>query len=292
MRKRKFLDVLSNLFRQARAFIYFKRINQKKILPPEGYKLKFEDYFNEETLDKSKWRLGQPWGFFHPGNLSQYYDTEGKETYIDKEGLVLELKHRGIKIEKSKLSPWLQNADLPESFIIPNSVGLVSTLGAWQYGWFSAEIKLPKGKGLWPAFWLGGKYTWPPEIDIFEAYSKLTEDYQGSLLFMKIPHMRIQPNLHYGIVEDGSKKMWGSYNIPVSDATERFVQYVCHWEKDFIRIYYDGVMVFEVTDKRVLKWFNREEAEQFIIINNGVDDIGIHPDESKMVIKNVNVYQK
>lgn len=45
--------------------------------------------------------------------------------------------------------------------------------------------------------------------------------------------------MHWGKTEDNTKQMWGAYDVPVYNATERFVQYVCHWEKEFIRIYYD-----------------------------------------------------
>lgn len=53
----------------------------------------------------------------------------------------------------------------------PYTSGMIAAWGmfAQRYGVFEARIKLPKGRGLWPAFWLlnasGGQ---PPEIDIME----------------------------------------------------------------------------------------------------------------------------
>ena len=40
---------------------------------------------------------------------------------------------------------------------------------AQRYGVFAMVAKLPKGKGIWPAFWLlPVNKTWPPEIDVME----------------------------------------------------------------------------------------------------------------------------
>ena len=262
------------------------------VLPPLGYKQVFYDGF-ESTLDLDKWKLGQPWGRFHPSDLKQHYDIDGKETYISKENhLVLELRDRPLHVIKSELPEWRQNDDMEDEFTIPYAVGLVTSKESWLYGWFEAEIKLPKGTSLWPAFWLSGKHSWPPEIDIFEAYSNNGDLYSDKFLFKKRDHVKIQPNLHYGVVEEGTKEMYGAYDVPVYDATNRFVQYACWWEKDFIRIYYDGMMVFECTNPEVLKWYNKNSSEQFIIINNGVYSEKSKPNDCAMEIKKVKVYQK
>ena len=287
-------ETLKNYLLRWKAFRLYQRKpkGQHGMIPPAGYKRVFYDDFTA-PLDLNKWRLGQPWGNFHPGSLHTHYDTEGKETYISKENnLILEVRHRALDVVKSDLPDWRQSDSLPDKFTIPNAIGLVTTKESWHYGWFEAEIKLPKGTPLWPAFWLSGQHSWPPEIDIFEAYSKHGSDYRDWFLFKKRPHVKIQPNLHYGVVEEGTKAMYGAYDVPVWNATERFVQYACWWEKDFIRIYYDGIMVFECTNPDVLKWYNKYWHEQFIIINNGVHDLGIVPTECSMEVRKVSVYQK
>lgn len=53
--------------------------------------------------------------------------------------------------------------------------GMVSTAETWAqaYGYYEITAEIPVGKGHWPAFWLApAGIGWPPEIDIFEVYSK------------------------------------------------------------------------------------------------------------------------
>ena len=266
----------------------------RSVQQPEDYTLVFRDLFNG-PLNTEKWRYGMRWGDFHPDALYQYYDTNGTLSYVSTEGLVLELRNIPKTYIKRQLPEWRQSPNMPEEFTIPTGVGLVTSTEGWQYGWFEAWIKLPKGQSYWPAFWLSGVNSWPPEIDIFEAYSDQGPDYDGKFLFSKMKGKRIQPNLHYGVVEEGTKKMYGPYDVPVADCTDRFVQYACHWERDFIKIYYDGALVFETTDPDVLKWYNREKDQMLVIFNHGrmkdQPNDGL-PYESAMIVKSFSVWQK
>ena len=289
-------ESLLNFIRKMRAHRRAKNYQGevRSVQQPENYTLVFQDLFNQ-PLNTEKWRYGMRWGDFHPDALYQYYDTNGTLSYVSTEGLVLELRNIPKTYIKRQLPEWRQSPNMPEEFTIPTGVGLVTSNEGWQYGWFEAWIKLPKGQSYWPAFWLSGVNSWPPEIDIFEAYSEQGPDYDGKSLFGKMKGKRIQPNLHYGVVEEGSKEMYGPYDVPVADCTDRFVQYACHWESDFIKIYYDGALVFETTDPDVLKWYNREKDQMLVIFNHGRmkdQPNGGLPYESAMIIKSFSVWQK
>ena len=51
---------------------------------------------------------------------------------------------------------------------------MIRSQQTFYYGYFEARVKLPHGRGVWPAFWINSDYnidgqlTWPPEIDVFE----------------------------------------------------------------------------------------------------------------------------
>lgn len=274
---------------------YFTNKEHKIIAPPENYRQVFEDTFTGELTEK--WSLSQDWGSFHPEKTYQYYNENGQCAHNSLVGLRLLTLYNPKEIIKSELPEWklkdpLMKA-LPDKFTIPNEIGLVKTNTSWKYGWFEATIKLPMGNDLWPAFWLTGMTSWPPEIDIFEAYSTdIGYKFDKRWFFKKRSNWNIQPNLHWGVEGESSREMLGGKAYPVRRATDVFIQYVVHWEKDFIKIYYGGNLVVEITDQEKLKWFNKENSDQRIILNNGTNKNFDQTHLSVMVVKNVKVFQR
>lgn len=296
-KKHPLKQVIKNIILRQKAKSWFKSYKKgdvRKIEPPKNYVSVFEDNFKK--LDKNTWRISQTWGEYHPNHLDQYYDTTGELLQITPDGLSIGIKKKPKTFFKKDNPELSKNPNIPEQFEIPVCVGLINTKVGWQYGWFESWIQIPRGQHFWPAFWLTGLNHWPPEIDIFEGYSDVGPNYEDFTLFgkwRKKKFQKIQPNLHYGSVEKETYKSWGAYNIPVADATERFVQWVCHWEKDFIRIYWDGILVFESTDKKILENYNSSTDQMHIILNHGLNyNNDKNPDEVPMLVKSVRVFQK
>ena len=255
--------------------------------PPSDYSLIFQDKFTE--LNWEAWRTGHPWGrnvhtdwqwkwWPHRSELTKYPMVETTEA-----GLQLHLKKFKRTFSKSMLPRW-QMKNAPESWSADWAMGCISSRKAYKFGWFEAEIKIPKGQGQWAAFWLSGQNSWPPEIDVFETYGRKA----GA-------RIDIKPNVHFGSSSNDwreGKRDFGQAKIQVKDASERWVKYAVHWTADFIRFYYDGYLVQECTIPAALK----QNADlQYIILNHGCENperLGFDPTEGTMHVRNVKVYQQ
>lgn len=245
----------------------FKRVNGRCLPDKSKMNLIFEDTFSK--FDKDVWRIGQPWGLFHPGGPYQYYgDTS---VYIEDNHLVLDQKYK-----PTTLTTWENN----NTYHIPYSVGLITSYKSYGYGLYEFDVKLPEGKGLWPAVWLSCDVSWPPEIDINESYSDDNGSYKNKL----------ESNFHFNFNEN--KDSSGARSHVVFD-DKSIIKMSCWWTKDFIKIYYNGHLVRQITSDNTLKWFR--DKNMIIILNNAIrpeysDKIG--KQISKFHIYSVRVWQQ
>jgi beta-glucanase (GH16 family) len=111
------------------------------------------------------------------------------------------------------------------------------------YGYFEMEAKLPRGRGVWPAFWLlahpGEKSR--PEIDIMEAYPAGEgwgyTDKQGMQ----------RPNVFGTTVWIGDGRSAGlQMNEAHTDLSTSFHKYAVKWEPNKHTFYFDGKPVHVV----------------------------------------------
>ena len=138
------------------------------------------------------------------------------------------------------------------------------TKGKFQqtYGRFEARIKLPYGKGIWPAFWLlgddsNGSEIWPQigEIDIME--------YVGD-----------DPTRVFGTVHgpgySGAQGVTKSYELDGDRFDTGFHIFGIEWGPDYINYYVDDVLYNQITPEDVTgEWvFNR--GPFYIILNVAV----------------------
>jgi beta-glucanase (GH16 family) len=120
---------------------------------PEGYHLVFNDEFDGDSLDTVKWNTLAPW------RVQWYADSLQKQAFI--------LDAVSLQNGLARFTAQPANGDLDANGQ-PYISGGITSNGTFTYGYYEARVKVPAGKGLWPAFWLTSSTRWPPEWDIFE----------------------------------------------------------------------------------------------------------------------------
>ena len=107
-----------------------------------------------------------------------------------------------------------------------------------QYGRVEARIKLPSGKGLWPAFWmLGSNFDvvgWPQcgEIDILENKGSEPTIVAGSL---------------HGPGYSGGNPVTKEFQLTDNRFENDFHIFGIEWTKDYVNHYVDGVLYNHIT---------------------------------------------
>ena len=186
-----------------------------------GWTLTWSDEFNApdgSSVDSSKWVLetgGNGWG-----NQELEYYTARPENSFQQGGNLI------IKVLQEKFT----GAD---GVTRDYTSARLKTLGKFSqtYGRFEARIKIPKGQGIWPAFWMMGDdigtVNWPKcgEIDIMENIGK-------------------EPTLVHGTIHgpgySGDKGPTAPFALPDNARfADDFHIYAVEWEPKAIRFYVD-----------------------------------------------------
>ena len=130
----------------------------------------WEDVISDSLKDyatfEKYWGYLYPWGSDHNGSARMYGSSEDhNHVYLEGNQIVL----KACKIDwdegKSKANPnpvihYHSGAiHSKETFTVNDKYPNYEVKG---------EFKAPYHSGTWPAFWLNGAQTWPPEIDILE----------------------------------------------------------------------------------------------------------------------------
>jgi beta-glucanase (GH16 family) len=111
--------------------------------------------------------------------------------------------------------------------------GLITTEPTFtqKYGYFEIRAKLPEGKGMWPAFWLlPADKTWPPEIDVLEAFGGDNGRGEGGAFEM-----------HWAA--HSTDKGGGGWVPTGVDTQKTYNTYAVDWQADYITYYFNGQQV-------------------------------------------------
>jgi beta-glucanase (GH16 family) len=143
-------------------------------IPGEQWKLTFDDEFNGDHLDATKWSSGLSWtgddgSSRHHNAMYASYITDDNITFQN--GQLALLTHK-------------QDITNPSGKIYHYTQAFIQTDGkfSYTYGYCEVRIKVPAedGPGLWMAFWLLS-HGWPPEDDVAEFWTgrPLPHTHQG-----------------------------------------------------------------------------------------------------------------
>jgi beta-glucanase (GH16 family) len=162
--------------------------------------LVFDDEFNNNQIDRSKWyTAGGGWAREHGDELQYYKD----ENIVMDNGMV----KLTAKSEPGDYDVYRWDAN-GNSYITQKhfdyTSGYLETKMKFEYGFFEIRCKIPNGKGFWPAFWLYGVDDIEgtgPEIDIFEFGGDKPKDHAMNLWVYKPDGNRsaCQTSRDYGV---------------------------------------------------------------------------------------------
>lgn len=223
----------------------------------DGWTVVFQDDFTAAKLNASAWYtrfIYENGTMDHFQNEQQRYRDDGNHVLT---GGVLSLVAKG-----------------PTSTGLYTS-GMIRSRQTFRYGYFEARIKLPPGRGLFPAFWLNSDYDekgnldWPPEIDILEfAPNGVTE-------FTNMVHSNVAistPNRQGGewfSHDPNFNQKWKFYRAP-ADMTKDWHIYGMLWNTDdTVAVYLDGKRLWQ----RRYRWLykdGRKAGPAHILINLAV----------------------
>ncbi|AWL05240.1 family 16 glycosylhydrolase [Massilia oculi] len=235
-----------------------------------GWTLEWSDEFDGAALDLGKWLPetgGHGWG----NNEMQFYTDRPENVRVEGGHLVIEARkesHEG----KDYTSARLKTAGLKET----------------QYGRYEARIKVPKGQGIWPAFWMLGanikQVGWPKsgEIDIMEIIGKEPANAYGTL---------------HGPGYSGEHAFSKASALSGAEYGDDFHVFAVEWEPKQIRWYRDGIHYHTATPDTVKgEWVF--EHPFFVLLNLAVGGYWPgYPDATtpfprRMLVDYVRVYRK
>jgi len=205
-----------------------------------------------------QWSTQERWGNIHSDKLFCYYNSScvivDSYQYLH---LLTKRDPKKFRVTKD------QQQSVVES---PIAVGLLSSKIMFGYGYYEIEAKLPTGDHLWPAFWMWAESGWPPEIDVFEGYTKKNKGY------LNLSHnslYKIESNFHYKDIKTGKDTAYGAkkHFFGFKDPSKHFIKYGLKYTPDEISIFYNGKLVRSL-DKKLLPYFKDQKMN--VIINNGV----------------------
>lgn len=200
---------------------------------PAGYTLVFNDEFNGSTLNRSKWFTR----YIYKNETADRLNDE-QQRYADNGNHVVA---NGI------LSLVARKVSSDDPAGINYESGMIRSDFVFTNGYVEVRVRMPGGRGVWPAFWLNsdaspnGVIGWPPEIDGFEVVNNGVEDTMSMLHTGVIVPSGSAP-APYLQADAAFNTTWGYWRAPYSFADGWHTVGV-EWTADSVSTFVDGKRV-------------------------------------------------
>lgn len=242
-----------------------------------GWRLVFQDEFDGDGLDATRWMTGFPWG-----RCSEIaYNTEQGNVAVIEGALHLAAKHEAAD---GLCFAWDDNGVFtPYSRDFDYTTGMVYSIQAFQYGYFECRFRVPAGKGFNSAFWLYGPEA--TEADIFEVVSS-DEGAAQMTLHWKVDDVLV------------GTSQWPTHIAPAGPAFhDGYHTFALQWEKEGVTWYLDNWRVPESCWTRFIRGRHIPDVEMNVILTLGIGGMDGDPDASTpfpadFVIDYVRVYKE
>ncbi|GAB2613190.1 hypothetical protein GCM10027168_52370 [Streptomyces capparidis] len=177
--------------------------------------------FGSYQAFEAAWNYLYPWGSDHNGT-ARMYGSPSDHNHISLSGGVLTLKASRISWNEgnSSASPYLPIRYHSGAVHAKAQINVTSQFPEWEV---KGEFQAPSAPGTWPAFWLTGVNSWPPESDILE-FKGDTRNWFNTF--------RTSSDVSTTLVNVSSPGSWHSYRAWIAKVGERDVD---------IHYYLDGV---------------------------------------------------
>jgi beta-glucanase (GH16 family) len=123
--------------------------------------------FASRAALESEWNYLYPWGSDHNGTARMYASsTDSNHLFLSPAGQ-LNIKATRIAWDEgnSNKDPYLPIRYHSAAIHAKNQIVVNDTYPSYE---IRGEFQAPSARGTWPAFWITGANSWPPESDILE----------------------------------------------------------------------------------------------------------------------------
>ncbi len=241
----------------------YAKISGKEVLPcnDQAWVLAYEDNFDGKELKLKEWILPYQgvlagFNFERDGSKVWYANTNPtpaiplSHNIVTENGILkLIARKESTPINGKYVVNWSTNPPTKDSSSFLYSSAWIESQRMFGYGKYEARIKIPKGKGLWPAFWLfngeNGKHNY--EIDIFEFWNEYNcvGRYRKNRL-SRNPHFTIHGdsiNRNSSQCADDQYPCYGNWGNSKTDYSNDYHVYAVEW--DYYKIIWtiDGQVV-------------------------------------------------